>query len=224
MRHPENVTMRRLLISIAALGVAIVLASVIAHYGAMFLHLPSGGPLPLAVSASPESPAPPRKVFEFRPLDQPHELPDLRFVDGDGRPTSLADFRGRVVLLNLWATWCVPCRREMPSLDRLQASLGGAEFIVLPLSIDRGGLPPVKRFYEELGLTALDVFVDQSGAAMRELATPGIPTTLLVDRQGREIGRYIGAAEWDSQEAIALIRRYLNPRSGADGAQTRSKG
>src|SRR5216683_4193135 len=129
-------------------------------------------------------------VFHFSPPDERRSVPDLRFVDGDGRATSLGDFRGRVVLLNLWATWCVPCRREMPALDRLQAKLGGADFVVLPLSIDRGGLPPVKRFYEELGLQALGIFVDQSGAAMRELATPGIPTTLLVDRQGREIGRY----------------------------------
>jgi len=224
MRHPRNISMRRLLISIVALGVAIVLASAIDHYGAMFLHLKSGSPRQLAAAAAPEPSAPLRAALKFQPLDEPRELSGLSFVDGDGRAISLADFRGRVVLLNLWATWCVPCRREMPSLDRLQAKLGGAEFIVLPLSIDRGGLPPVKRFYEELELQALGIFVDQSGAAMRELATPGIPTTLLVDRQGREIGRYIGAAEWDSPEAIALIRRYLNPRSGSDGAQIGSKG
>jgi len=116
------------------------------------------------------------------------ELPDVGFVDGDGRAASLADFRGRVVLLNLWATWCVPCRREMPALERLQAKLGGAEFIVLPLSIDRGGVPPVKRFYEELGLAALGVFVDQSGAATGKLATTGVPTTLLIDREGARSG------------------------------------
>ncbi len=221
MRHIDNTARRRLLIAFAALGFAIVLALALDHYGSSFLHLRPGGPLPLADSAQ-QSPAPSRAAFDFQPLDRPRELPDLGFVDGDGRAASLADFRGRVVLLNLWATWCVPCRREMPALERLQAKLGGAEFIVLPLSIDRGGLPPVKRFYEELGLEALGIFVDQSGAATSKLATTGVPTTLLIDRDGREIGRLLGAAEWDSPEAIALIRRYLTSPSG-DGAKMGSK-
>jgi thiol-disulfide isomerase/thioredoxin len=211
------------LIAVATLGVAIVFALALDHYGLSFLRLRPGEPLPLAISTPQESPAPSRASFDFQPLDQPRELPDLGFVDGDGRAASLADFRGRVVLLNLWATWCVPCRREMPALERLQAKLGGAEFIVLPLSIDRGGLPPVKRFYEELGLAALGVFVDQSGAATSKLATTGVPTTLLIDREGREIGRKIGPAEWDSPEMIALIRRYLNSPSGGNGAQIGSK-
>ncbi len=222
MRHLDNTAIRRLLITVAALGSAIVLAFALDHYGSIFFHLQPGGPLPLADSAQ-QSPAPSRVAFEFQPLDQPRELPHLAFVDGDGRAIALADFRGRVVLLNLWATWCVPCRREMPALERLQAKLGGAEFIVLPLSIDRGGLPPVKRFYEELGLAALGVFVDQSGEATGKLATTGVPTTLLIDRDGREIGRLLGAAEWDSPEAIALIRRYLKSPSSGDGAQIGSK-
>ena len=222
MRQLDNTAIRRLLITVAALGSAIVLVFALDHYGSIFFHLRPGGPLPLADSAQ-QSPAPSRVAFEFQPLDQPRELPHLAFVDGDGRAIALADFRGRVVLLNLWATWCVPCRREMPALERLQAKLGGAEFIVLPLSIDRGGLPPVKRFYEELGLATLGVFVDQSGEATGKLATTGVPTTLLIDRDGREIGRLLGAAEWDSPEAIALIRRYLNSPSGGDGGRIGSK-
>ncbi len=223
MRHLDNTARRRLLIAVATLGVAIVLAMALDRYGLSFLRLRPGEKLPLAVSTPQESPAPSRASFDFQPLDQPRELPDVGFVDADGRAASLADFRGRVVLLNLWATWCVPCRREMPALERLQAKLGGAEFVVLPLSIDRGGLPPVKRFYEELGLAALGIFVDQSGAATGKLGTAGVPTTLLIDRDGREIGRLLGAAEWDSPEAIALIRRYLNSPSGGDGAQIGSK-
>ncbi len=223
MRHLDNTARRRLLIAVATLGLAIVLAMAIDHYGLSFLRLRPGEKLPPAVSAPQESLAPSRASFDFQPLDQPRELPDLGFVDGDGRAASLADFRGRVVLLNLWATWCVPCRREMPALERLQAKLGGAEFIVLPLSIDRGGLPPVKRFYEELGLAALGVFVDQSGTSMGKLAITGVPATLLIDREGREIGRLLGAAEWDSPEAIALIRRHLNSPSGDDGGQIGSK-
>src|SRR5438046_9929918 len=117
MRHLDNTARRRLLIAVATLGVAIVLALALDHYGLNFLRLRPGVQLPLAVS----TPAPSRAAFDFQPLDQPRELPDLGFVDGDGRAASLADFRGRVVLLNLWATWCVPCRREMPALERLQA-------------------------------------------------------------------------------------------------------
>jgi thiol-disulfide isomerase/thioredoxin len=202
------------LIAVGTLGLSVVLALALDHYGSSFLRLRPGEKLPLAVSTLQESPAPSRVPFDFQPLDQPRELPDLGFVDGDGRAASLADFRGRVVLLNLWATWCVPCRREMPALERLQAKLGGAEFVVLPLSIDRGGLPPVKRFYEELGLAALGIFVDQSGAATSKLGTTGVPTTLMIDREGREIGRKIGPADWDSPEMIALIREYLGLPTG----------
>ena len=149
-------------------------------------------------------------VFHFSPPDERRPVSDLRFVDGDGRATSLGDFRGRVVLLNLWATWCVPCRHEMPALDRLQAKLGGADFVVLPLSIDRGGLPPVKRFYAELGLKALGIFAAESDAPMTQLKTPAIPTTLQIDREGREMARQFGAAAWDSPAAIAMLRQALD--------------
>jgi thiol-disulfide isomerase/thioredoxin len=221
MRHLDSTARRRLLIAVAALGLAIVVAFALDHYGSIFFRLRSGEPLPL-VASTQQSAAPSPAAFEFQPLDPPRELPDLRFIDGAGRSTSLADFRGRLVLLNLWATWCVPCRREMPALDRLQATLGKEQFIVLPLSIDRGGVPPVERFYEELGLKTLGVFVDQSGASTGKLATTGVPTTLLIDREGREVGRLLGAAEWDSPEAIALIHRYLNSPPGA-GAGTGAK-
>ena len=221
MRQLDSAARRRLLIAVAALGLAIVVAFALDHYGSIFFHLRSGEPPPLAASTQ-QSAAPSPAAFEFQPLDPPRELPDLHFVDGTGRSTSLADFRGRLVLLNLWATWCVPCRREMPALDRLQATLGSEQFIVLPLSIDRGGVPPVERFYEELGLKTLGVFVDQSGASTGKLATTGVPTTLLIDREGREVGRLLGAAEWDSPEAIALIHRYLNSPPGA-GARTGAK-
>jgi thiol-disulfide isomerase/thioredoxin len=221
MRLSDNTALRKLLISGAALGIAAVLALALDHYGMNFLQSRPGGPPPLA-GGTQEAAAPSSTVLEFQPLDQPRHMPDLSFVDKDGRAMSLADFRGRVVLLNLWATWCVPCRREMPALDRLQATLGKEQFIVLPLSIDRGGIPPVERCYAELGVKALGVFVDQAGASTAKLATTGVPTTLLIDRQGREIGRLLGAAEWDSPEAIALIRRYLNPASG-DRAQAGSK-
>jgi thiol-disulfide isomerase/thioredoxin len=114
------------------------------------------------------------------------------------------------VLLNIWATWCVPCRKEMPTLDRLQSKLGGKDFEVVALSIDRRGRELVEPFYKELGLHALAIYLDQPGAAPRAFNTVGVPTTLLIDRDGREIASKVGPAEWDSDEMIAVIRDALD--------------
>jgi thiol-disulfide isomerase/thioredoxin len=141
----------------------------------------------------------------------PRPLPPFRFDDAAGRPLTLADFRGRVVLLNFWATWCEPCRHEMPALDRLAAKLGGADFAVLPVSIDRGGATAVKPFYKKLGLEKLAIYVDPSSKASAALELPGVPTTLLIDRDGREVARKMGEADWDDAKMIALVRRYLRP-------------
>ncbi len=138
-------------------------------------------------------------------------MPALAFTDRDGHPLSLGNFRGRVVLLNLWATWCVPCRKEMPALDRLQQRLGGKDFTVLPLSIDQGGAPAVERFYRQLGLTRLGVYIASSAGVSASLALPGVPTSFLVDANGHEVARKIGPADWDSNDMMALIRRYLPP-------------
>ncbi|GGG52426.1 hypothetical protein GCM10010964_44490 [Caldovatus sediminis] len=152
------------------------------------------------------------------PVDPPRPVPELRFVRGDGRAAALGEFRGRAVLLNLWATWCVPCRVEMPALDRLQAALGGAEFEVVALSLDRGGPPAVEAFYREVGLRALGAYADPTGEASRALGAVGIPTTLLIDREGREVARKIGPAEWDGPEMVGAIRRHLGLSGGAGEA------
>ena len=138
-------------------------------------------------------------------------LPDLRFANGAGAPRALSNFRGRVVLLNLWATWCVPCREEMPALDRLQGTLGGPEFAVVALSIDRGGVAAVKNFYEELHLRALGIYVDQNGDALGKLGSVGIPLTVLVGRDGRELWRVVGPREWDAPEAVRAIAGHMGP-------------
>jgi thiol-disulfide isomerase/thioredoxin len=151
-----------------------------------------------------------RPFQSFQLLEEPRTLKDFKFVDGEWEPASLADFQGKTVLLNIWATWCGPCREEMPTLDRLQASMGGPDFEVIALSIDEGGIPVVNDFYQELGLKALRVFVDPSGMAPGALNVLGLPTTLLIDREGREVGRYMGPAEWDSPEMISVIRREVN--------------
>lgn len=146
---------------------------------------------------------------EFRPMLPRVEAPAMTFVDAQGKERTLAEFRGKVVLLNLWATWCAPCVREMPSLERLQARLGGDKFMVLALSQDRGGLFQVQQFYAAQGLKGLDIYVDKSMAAARAVKAPGLPTTLLIDAEGREIGRLVGGSEWDAPEAVAFIEWYL---------------
>src|SRR5258706_122621 len=141
---------------------------------------------------------------------QTREAPHLRFTDARGVEMGLQAFRGRVVLLNVWAAWCAPCREEMPTLDRLQAALGGRDFEVVALSIDAGGLPVVQAFFEQLGLRHLRPYLDSRQHAM-VLGGAGIPLTLLIDADGREIGRKLGPAQWDDPGIVALIRRHVEP-------------
>lgn len=144
------------------------------------------------------------EAFRLHPV--PRDLPDLAFRDAEDRPVTLADFRGRIVLLNLWATWCGPCVEEMPALDRLQSALGGEHFTVVALSIDRQGRRIVDPFVARLNTAALQIYLDPSGASARTLAVPGLPTTLLIDREGRELGRISGAVPWDGAAAAELVR------------------
>jgi thiol-disulfide isomerase/thioredoxin len=152
--------------------------------------------------------------LEISVFDEPRGLPEIKFADRDGLTLTLADFRGRAVLLNIWATWCVPCRKEMTGLDHLQAKLGGDDFIVIPLSIDRGGAAAVAGFYREVGVEKLGIYVDPSSRASHDLGVPGVPTTLLINRDGREVARKMGAAEWDGAELVALIRRTTETGAG----------
>jgi thiol-disulfide isomerase/thioredoxin len=202
------ITPRRLLIAIALLLLAGIAAVVIDRATTAFMRFPQGASL-APVKPSAEAAADSADLsLSF--ADPPAAVPALDFVDGDGRSMTLADFRGRVILLNVWATWCVPCRKEMPTLDRLQAKLGGADFQVIALSIDRQGMAVVKPFYRDVGLAALGIYIEQSGKATQLLHAVGVPMTLLIDRQGREVARKMGPAEWDSPEMVAIIRRYLD--------------
>lgn len=146
----------------------------------------------------------------------PPRLPEIRFQDASGNVRSLADFRGRVVLLNLWATWCVPCRKEMPSLDRLQAQLGGPAFEVVALSIDKSP-QAVREFYQQYGIRKLALYIDPSAEVTSTLRAVGIPTTLLVDGDGRERWRRVGPAEWDAPEEVARIREQIQAGARPDG-------
>jgi thiol-disulfide isomerase/thioredoxin len=160
--------------------------------------------VPLQFAAAQE----PMKGFVLH--DTPKPLGAIEFADANGRPRSLADFTGRVVLLNVWATWCGPCRKEMPTLDRLQGELGGADFEIVPLSIDRGGLETIRAFYAEIGVRNLAIYTDPSGRALRTLSAVGLPTTLIVNRAGQEVGRALGPAEWDAPEIVALLRSIIS--------------
>jgi thiol-disulfide isomerase/thioredoxin len=142
-------------------------------------------------------------AFVVRP--KPQNLPDFTFVDAGGGTKSLADFSGKVVLLNIWATWCVPCREEMPAFDALQTALGGEDFQVVAVNIDKGGPDKARDFLEETGATHLALYIDPPAKLFHTLKAVGMPTTLLIDRDGREIGRLVGPADWASAEAKRLI-------------------
>lgn len=195
------------------LKVALVIttASAVSLFAAAaYLHFERGRPdTPVVSNLLLPSPAAQRGGNSLGIHETPQAVPELSFVDGEGRSLSLADFRGRTILLNIWATWCVPCRKEMPSLDRLQAKLGGPGFEVVPLSIDRGGVAKVRAFYKELGLKALGIYVDASGKSLYRLGAVGIPATLLINPDGLEVGRLAGPAEWDNPEIIGQIERAM---------------
>lgn len=145
----------------------------------------------------------------FEPIDPPRPAPEISFSDAAGNSVGLNDFRGEFILLNFWATWCAPCVHELPSLDRLQAALGGPDFRVVALSIDRDGPAAVAAFFGTHGIENLAVYNDPLAAASRDFVLRGLPTTLVIDPQGRLRGSYTGPAEWDSPAAVALIRHYL---------------
>ncbi len=152
---------------------------------------------------------------------QSRYTPGLRFEREGGQSIRLADLRGKAILLNIWATWCVSCRAEMPSLDRLQRRMGSNAFEVVALSIDRDGGEVVKPFYSQFGINDLKIYLDREGKALRSFKIVGLPTTLLLDPDGTEVLRWVGPKEWDSPELIADISRHIAAPSkpGNRGAQ-----
>ena len=140
---------------------------------------------------------------------QPQPMPEISFQDATGNTVTLGDFAGQVVLINIWATWCAPCVHELPTLDQLQADMGGSGLTVAAVSIDLEGIPVIGPFYESHGIGALDAYADPNANVLRDLQVIGLPTTILFDRQGREVGRLAGDADWFSPEAQALVRHYL---------------
>lgn len=142
-------------------------------------------------------------------LFPPETVPAIHFTDQDGKGLTLADFRGKLVVLNVWATWCAPCRAEFPRLDHLQAEMGGADLAVLALSVDLGGRKQVDRFYDEIKVKNLAEYLDPSGESAKTLGLRGLPTTLILDRQGREVARIEGEVAWDGPEVKALLQKLI---------------
>ncbi len=147
-----------------------------------------------------------------RPASERRVVPDLKFQDAEGKPLTLSDFRGKSVLVNIWATWCVPCREEMPALDRLQQKLAGPGFEVLALSIDTGGVKAIRPFFADVGIRSLAIYADPSMEATNKLRVVGVPTTVLVDPKGRERWRKVGPAQWDSDQMVQLLRAQLREK------------
>jgi len=134
------------------------------------------------------------------------EIKDFSFIDGEGKKHALSDYRGKTLLINFWATWCAPCRKEMPGIDRLQADMGSDDFQVLAVGQDLQGIEKVKKFFKSLNLQHLTPFNDKTVKSGRYAGVFGLPATIILDKNGREFGRLVGPAEWDAEEAKALIR------------------
>ena len=149
----------------------------------------------------------------FKLTVPPKPMPDLEFLDVNDQPMHLSDLTGQARLINLWATWCAPCVKEMPSLDRLQAALPRDKFVVLPISLDGPSKAKVAPFYKERELTNLGIYYDKGKKAMSVLDVSLLPTSILVDPAGRELGRIEGDADWDTPEGIALMQAAIANKS-----------
>ena len=214
-RSPSSFAKKRLAMVLAGgvAGVAVGLAGV---YGITALTRNAGGDKacrPAVALAKKVAPLARGDVAAVNVAKSPLKVPDLTFKDAAGKQLSLADWRGRTVLLNLWATWCVPCRKEMPTLDALQGKLGGPDFQVVAVNIDTRDPDKPKAFLKEIGVKHLGYYADESAHSFQELKSVGrafgMPTTLLVDPQGCEIGTIAGPAEWASDDAVKLIEAAL---------------
>jgi len=171
---------------------------------------------PLAASLDPLVKG---EVAAFQVAEAPDDLSGLAFTGADGQPMTLADFKGKVALVNLWATWCAPCRREMPALDRLAGALGGDDFSVVPVSIDIGERQKPEAFLKQIGVENLPLYTDRTTDIFESLKSRGLaiglPVTLLLDRNGCTLGHINGPAEWDSEDGKRLIEAALeHPASG----------
>src|SRR5436190_4461593 len=214
---PRPAATRRIPIAIGAVlvGAAIGFAGV---YGLGGLKRGSGGDTGCAGAvelARRIGPLAHGEVAALTMATSPLRLPDLAFDDAEGKPRKLSEWRGKTVLVNLWATWCVPCRKEMPALDNLQTKLGGKDFEVVAINIDTRDPEKPKNFLKEANLTRLGYYTDTKAKVFQDLKNIGkalgMPTSVLVDGQGCEIANLAGPAEWASDDAVKLIKAAMEP-------------
>jgi thiol-disulfide isomerase/thioredoxin len=214
--RPSPSSGKKRLAMIVAGGVAGLGLGLAGVYGIATLTRNAGGDptcRPAVETAKKVAPFARGEVAAVNVAKSPLKVPDLAFDDASGRKLSLSDFRGRTVLLNLWATWCVPCRKEMPTLDALESELGGKDFQVVAINIDTRDLAKPKAFLKDIGVQKLAYYSDPSAKAFQDLKAIGrafgMPTTILIDPHGCEIGTIAGPAEWASKDAVHLIEAAL---------------
>ncbi len=217
---PEQPTARTTVMRRIPIAVAAVLIGGIAGYLGIYGFKGAGGdPVCRAAvdTAKRIAPLAHGEVAALTMASKPLKLPDLAFDDADGKPKKLSDWQGKTVLVNLWATWCVPCRKEMPALDRLQTKLKGPNFEVVAVNIDTRDPEKPKAFLKDAGLTDLGYFTDRNAKVFQDLRSIGralgMPTSVLVDPKGCEIATIAGPAEWDSDDAVKLIRAAVAPQA-----------
>ena len=215
---PEQPTAHAAVMRRIPIAVAAVLVGGIAGYVGIYgLKGTGGDPTCRAAvdTAKRIAPLAQGEVAALTMASKPLKLPDLAFDDADGKPRKLSDWQGKTVLVNLWATWCVPCRKEMPALGRLQTKLKGPNFEVVAINIDTRDPDKPKNFLKDANLTGLGYFTDQKAKVFQDLKSIGralwMPTSVLVDGKGCEIATISGPAEWDSDDAVKLIRAAVQP-------------
>jgi thiol-disulfide isomerase/thioredoxin len=197
------------------------LAGFAALYGLGLNRSPSGDPTckPAVTTAQKIAPLAHGEVAALTMASAPLKLPDLAFEDAEGKPKKLSDYRGKTLLVNLWATWCVPCRKEMPALDELQGKLSGPNFEVVAINIDTRDPDKPKAFLKDANLTRLGYLHDQKAKVFQDLKAIGralgMPTSVLVDPQGCEIATIAGPAEWASEDALKLLRAAVSPAAAS---------
>ena len=210
---PDSARRRRWVAAVVLLAAAGALVGAVYGIGSAIRNPDAAACRPAVELARRIAPLARGEVAAVAVAGKPLRLPDLTFNDAEGRSRALADWRGRFVLFNLWATWCIPCRHEMPALDALQAKLGGPDFEVVAVNIDTRDPDKPRSWLREVGVTRLAYYADPSAKVFQDLKIAGkaigMPTTLLVDPSGCEIGTIWGPAEWASEDGIRLVSAAL---------------
>jgi len=208
---------RRVLVAMSGLSLLVVAALAAVYEISAGQRNPLADPVCRGAVALARKVAPLMRgeVAALAAASEPRRVPNLAFRDASGAARTLADWQGRSVLLNLWATWCAPCRKEMPALDRLESALGGPRFDVVAINIDTRNPDRPRAFLDEAGVSRLGYYTDPSGKVFQDLKTAGwaigMPTTLVVDPQGCEVAALSGPAEWSSEDAVKLVSAVIAP-------------